>query len=87
MTGIVNSVVTKDWTAFQRACMEVISEYLPSIKGLVSVLGEDALDNYCRYGYLEREKIDAVVAFKGCYPPVTETEEDSAGDEDEMGEA
>ena len=87
MTGIVNSVVTKDWTVFQRACMAVISEYLPSITGLVNVLGKDALDNYCRHGYLEREKIDAVMAFKGCCPPVTETEEDSAGNEDEMGEA
>ncbi len=87
MTGIVNSLVTKDWTAFQRVCVEVISDYLPSITGLVSVLGEDALDDYCRYGYLEQEKIDAVVAFKGCHPPVTEAEEDSAGDEDEMGEA
>ena len=67
--------------------MEVISEYLPSITGLVSVLGEDALDDYCRFGYLEREKIDAVVASKGCWPPVTETEEDSAGDEDDVGEA
>ncbi|KAK0513739.1 hypothetical protein JMJ35_003461 [Cladonia borealis] len=85
--GIVNTVVTKDWTVFQRVCMEVISEYLPSITGLVSVLGEDALDDYCRFGYLEQEKIDAVKAFKGCYPPVIETEDDSAGDEDDMGEA
>ena len=87
MIGIVNSVVTQDWTVFQRVCMQVISEYLPSITGLVSVLGEDALDDYCRHGYLEREKIDAVKAFKGCCPPVTETEEDGAEDEDEMGEA
>lgn len=87
MTGIVNSVVTQDWTMFQRVCMEVISDYLPSITGLVSVLGEDALDDYCRFGCLEREKMDAVVAFKGCRPPVIETEEDSAGDEYEMGEA
>ena len=72
---------------FQRVCVEVISGYLPSITGLVSALGEDALDGYCRYGYLEQEKIDAVVAFKGCRPPVTETEEDSAEDEDETGEA
>ena len=87
MTGIANSLVTKDWTVFQRVCVEVISEYLPSITGLVKLLGKDALDDYCRYGYLEQEKIDAVVAFEGRCPPVTETEEDSAGDEDEMGEA
>ena len=87
MTGIANSLVTKDWTVFQRVCVEVISEYLPSITGLVTILGENALDDYCRHGYLEREKIDAVVAFEGCHPPVAETEEDSAGDEDDMGEA
>ena len=67
--------------------MQVISEYLPSITGLVSALGEDALDNYCRHGYLEREKIDAVEAIKGCCPPVTETEEDRTGDDDDVGEA
>ena len=87
MTGIANSVITKDWTVFQRLCMEVISDYLPSIMGLVSGLGEDALDDYCRHGYLKQEKIDAIKAFKGCCPLVTESEEDSAEDEDDMGEA
>ena len=87
MIGIANSVVTKDWTVFQRLCMEVISDYLPSIMGLVSALGKDALDDYCRHGYLRQEKIDAIKTFNGCCPLVTESEEDSAEDEDDMGEA
>ena len=72
---------------FQRECVQVISEYLPSITGLVELLGEAALDNYCRHGLLEQEIIDAVAAFKGYRPPVTETEEDGSGDEDGMPEA
>ena len=87
VTGIGNSLVTKDWTNFQRVCMEIISDHLPGITGLVDVLGEKALDDYCRYGHLDQEKIDAVVAFQGCRSPVTETEEDSAEDEDEISEA
>lgn len=87
MTGVGNTYVTKDWTAFQRVCVEVISAYLPSITGLVEVLGEAALEDYCRHGFLEQEKLDAVTAFKGYRPPVTETEEDGSGDEDGMSEA
>ena len=65
MSGIGNSNVTKDWTAFQRVCVEVISAYLPSITGLVELLGEAALEDYCRHGFLEQDKLDAVAAFKG----------------------
>ena len=84
MTGIGNSYVTKDWTVFQRVCVEVISAYLPSITGLVELLGETALEDYCRHGFLEQDKLDAVAAFKGYKPP--ETEEDHSRDEYEMSE-
>ena len=87
MAGIGNSYVTKDWTAFQRLCVEVISEYLPSITRLVELLGETALEDYCRHGFLGQDTVDAVAAFKGYRPPVTETEEDDSGDEDGMSEA
>ena len=87
MTGVGNTYVTKDWTAFQRVCVEVISAYLPSITGLVEVLGEAALEDYCRHGFLEQEKLDAVAAFKGYRPPVIETEDDNARDEHEMSES
>ena len=86
MTGIGTSYVTKDWTVFQRVCVKVISAYLPSITGLVELLGEAALEDYCRNGFLEQDKLDAVAAFKGYRPPVTETEDDRSGDEYEMSD-
>ena len=82
-TGIENSFVAKDWTNFQRMCLETISGYLPSITGLVKLMGPKALEKYCRYGYLEQEGIDAISDFQVYTPATPEAEDEHAENEDE----
>ena len=81
--GIGNSFVAKDWTKFQRACLRIISVYLPSITGLVKLMGPKALEKYCRFGYLEQEVIDAIDKFGVCSPAIPESEDGYAEDEGE----
>ena len=81
--GIGNSFVAKDWTKFQRKCLETISEYLPSITGLVKLMGPKALEKYCRYGYLEQDDIDAISDFQASTPATPEPEDQYTEDEDE----
>lgn len=58
--------MAKDWSEFQRRCVEYIAKSLPSVKMLVAALGEDALDRYCRRGYFASALIDDVDDVDGC---------------------
>ena len=81
---IGNSFVARKWTSFQRDCLEIISVYLPSITGLVKLLGPVALEEYCQFGYLKQENIDAINAYD-VYPPAN-SEADDEYTEDEYAE-
>lgn len=74
----------RQWTEFQRSCVEHIAGLLHSIRGLVATLGDDALENYCHHGCLgsvcvERVKTAAFIQPEDERP---EDEEDEDGLED-----
>ena len=48
----------KQWTEFQRTCVQHITGVLHSIRGLVETLGPDALERYCRHGRLGNNCLD-----------------------------
>lgn len=51
----------KNWTEFQRSCLQHIAGLLPRIRALVAALGSDALEVYCRYGCLGTDCIEVAV--------------------------
>ena len=48
----------KQWTEFQRTCVQHIAGVLHSIRGLVETLGPDALERYCQHGRLGNNCLD-----------------------------
>ena len=78
----------KKWTDYQRDCLRYLAGYLGSIKSLVEVLGSDALEIYCRNGFLGSDRIDRVkmVQFTNSDDDDDEEEhEDEDEDADEVG--
>ena len=82
-TDIGISFVTRKSTVFQRDCLQTISIYLPSITGLVKLLGPEALEKYCQYGYLEQENIDAISDYEVYMPANSEADDEYAEDDSE----
>lgn len=78
--GITNTVVTKDWSDYQRRCLTYIIPFLHSIRAVVQGLGEDALEAYCRDGYLSKtligdvEKMEFLTLYQQYSPDNTENE-------------
>ena len=82
----------KQWTEFQKSCVQHIAGLLHSIRGLVETLGHDALKHYCHQGCLGKPCIDAVRVAQFVQPgtdghgepgdeePEDEEPEDSAGE-------
>ena len=73
--------VSNRWTNFQRRCLAYIAEFLPSIRGLVNVLGDDALEEYCRHGCLDKDRI--VMIEDWADRRILETDDDDDEDEKE----
>ena len=54
--------MAREWTEFQRSCLQHIAGLLPSIRAMVAALGSDALELYCRHGCLDQACIDRVAS-------------------------
>lgn len=78
------------WTEFQRICVQRIAGLLHSIRGLVEILGSDALERYCRHGRLGNDCLDRLKSAiftkpdtdEGSGPMDEECEDAEAGPED-----
>ena len=73
----------RGWTDFQRDCLYYIADFLSSIKALVTALGSDALELYCRNGCLDTACIDRV---KSTRFAERDGDEHPIGNEDEDGD-
>ena len=77
----------RQWTEFQKSCVQHIAGLLHGIRGLVKTLGDDALRHYCHHGCLDKSCIEGVKA-AAFVQPDTEKKEDVADDsEDAAGES
>ena len=65
LAGVSGSKVAKQWSEFMRECLEHISTFLPSIKGIVDILGQKVLERYCRNGRLPNDVVDKIDAYEG----------------------
>lgn len=74
----------KQWTEFQKRCVQHIAGLLLSIRGLVEALGSDALERYCHHGCLGNDCVDRVKLASFTRPDKDEGSEDTDdGSEDE----
>ena len=74
----------KSWTEFQQSCVQHIAGLLHSIKGLVEILGSDALERYCRHGRLGNDCLDRLNSAIFTKP---DTDEGSGPMDEEYGDA
>ena len=72
----------KQWTEFQRQCLQYIAGLLPSIRGLVEALGPEALGLYCQDGCLDKSCIDRVKLAKMTQSDGDEGSEEGASEDD-----
>ena len=72
----------RQWTEFQKSCVQHIAGLLHSIKGLVEILGHDALKHYCHQGCLGQPCVDRVRMAEFVQPDteIHEEPEDSASE-------
>ncbi|KAL8900916.1 MAG: hypothetical protein Q9207_005462 [Kuettlingeria erythrocarpa] len=54
------SAVSHSYTAFQRACIEFLFTWIPSMSRLVECFGKNALERFCRLGRLEDVTMDRI---------------------------
>lgn len=78
------SFVARKSTIFQRNCLQTISTYLPSITGLVKLLGPVALEEYCQYGYLKQESIDEIDDYEVYTSTRLESDDEYTEDDSEV---
>lgn len=73
----------RQWTEFQRRCVQHIAGLLLSIRGLVEALGSDVLERYCRHGCLGNDCVERVKLASFTKPDKDEgTEDTDEGSED-----
>ncbi len=75
-------LIARCYNAFQRACMEFVFTWIPSVSRLIKCFGKDALDSFCRLGRLEEGTLNRIRDCEGpeIAPPesVDEMDEGSA---------
>ena len=62
--------------------LKELSQYLTSIKKLVSTLGPDSLEEYCRHGHLSEAKIKELEELEGGAPGDTDDGETTEEEDD-----
>ena len=76
----------KQWTEFQRSCVQHIAGLLHSIRGLVETLGSDALERYCRQGRLGNNCLDRLKSASFTKPDTDEGSEPTDPNFEDAGE-
>lgn len=86
LPGIQCYAVSHTYTAFQRACIELLFTWIPSMSRLVECFGADALDRFCRLGRLEEGTMSRIRGCEGPKIAPTESFDEMEMDEDEDSE-
>lgn len=60
---------------FQRKCLKHLAQYLCKIQELVTALGQDVLDVYCRDGRLSPDHVQKIRGVEGFFADDTEIEQ------------
>ena len=78
----------KQWTDFQKSCVQHIAGLLHGIRGLVETLGHDALKHYCYHGCLSKPCVERVKLAEFVKSDVEGYEDvDEEADDEEHGDA
>ena len=69
-------------TEFERSCLGIVASHLLSVRKIVECLGDSALEDYCRHGSLNEQKIKDLEELKGLVPDADDDISDQESEDD-----